>query len=209
MSLFSISLFGIVLLKEHRKWIGKFQLQIYKAWNSLLISNINPRLTKPFCNTVYRGWLSPRVNLKTEHPTFVWLVPWWSYGSPLSIHTKISNHSNGRFSVNMAKHMPNNKNKLSEISLKCSKYQNFTRFLAYKRMTFLTFTVCLKTVQARTFFLMTFLNTSFNLQISHVFSMGGGYHLRTQWLWRLTLAPGWGMIILFFFFFAKWRQRMG
>ena len=55
-------------------------LKCFSSYRASSFSAYNPGLTKLF---------SP-VNLKNKRPRYTYLIPWYSYGSPFSIHTKKS-----------------------------------------------------------------------------------------------------------------------
>ena len=90
----------------------------------VMLPYINPRQSKLFFVTsLTKGGLSPPMNLKKKRLSYDYLVPWYSYRSLLSIHTKKYKHPvyNVRFCTKL-------------LIWKSSKHRNFTAFFCLLKM---------------------------------------------------------------------------
>ena len=115
--------------------------QFVECLNDLFL---NPRPTKPFCNTVYQvGWLPPPVNLKITPHTCDWyysiawglLFPYISKSIPKSrvwCYSDVIILSELKITDFLVKYRPKLEKKW-KFRKKSSKYQNFTGLLAYNR----------------------------------------------------------------------------
>ena len=174
---------------------------------------LNPRLTKPFSVAGFtKGVVTTPCDFENRTPRYVLLVPWCSYASPISIHTKIStniqrmtskwrhkarpNLKNSWFSENMVKHRQISKKNPSKM-FQISEFHRVFRLINERiEISNIHSKFQDHSLQAKTFSKWRF----FNL---HVFSM-------VRWLpplpppppvasdLRLTIAPGKVVPTIFF-----------
>ena len=113
--------------------------EIYKIHN-VIIFNFNPRLTKlVFVTCLIKGGLNRSFKLENKHPRYAYFAPSYSYGSPLSTHTKkiqtshVWRHNDTIFGdFTQIADLQWNIGQYWIFHQKSSKYRNFKRRFAYK-----------------------------------------------------------------------------